>query len=410
MCLRPSRVAPERSSAGRASGPAGTRLRRDRTGRCTRDSRLRFVAGRGSPITWLRRFRGVLGRDRCVMIAWASQQAGTRRQMTGPGTRSCRSEAHTRRQRLFFRSGASVLLLLAASACGSPPAWDAGVRDVGADVGDIGVRDGADRDHACDPGGHFDCIAGAFCIGGGVWETLSGVRNVCHPDDYVRWPWICTSSPLPPPPADLSSPHSAPAYACASSECGLAGSLIADERYQGCIADLVSSRSATPARAEPLLRLFCTEGLPHRVGAPCATDDDCRPAAEGISRLTCDRTSRACATAARPPRPAGFGEQCGATYGASGVGSVIATPSCAVCQVTIRVTAVGNCVAQACTMPCDYDEDCPDSAVCLCDGGMRYCALVRDRRTWAGRTEWLRCPSFDAGVEDGGSDAMALDP
>jgi hypothetical protein len=105
-----------------------------------------------------------------------------------------------------------------------------------------------------------------------------------------------------------------------------------------------------------------------------------------------------CAPSTRPATPLEFGQDCGLVQHSQSPAThdrLVPGIACELCHT--RFDPDENCLRQACTMRCHYDEDCPDGTVCLCmvQYGMyvgRFCARALDRFTLDGRTAWLNCP------------------
>jgi hypothetical protein len=113
-----------------------------------------------------------------------------------------------------------------------------------------------------------------------------------------------------------------------------------------------------------------------------------------VARLRCDLTlvQPACVEDLRPDAPVDYGASCG--LGPDELSflrgeAVVTGTSCPLCQV-IRTD---DCLRQACTIACSFDEDCPARSICLCgDPGSPvtgYCAAATDRETDAGRAAGL---------------------
>jgi hypothetical protein len=228
----------------------------------------------------------------------------------------------------------------------------------------------------CDPGCHWDCFGGAYCLGDTAWVNGSGARECCQYGD----PW----------------PDPGPACSIAGHECG--GACIEpDPRYAACTQLLGTTADCSGADCEHLL-LFCPEGAAKVVGASCASDADCRPAADGIARLRCDVGGTAtCVVDGRPAPGAEYGMDCGFTDadfpGFEGE-RVVEFGACPLCQVA---RSAGGCLRQGCTQTCTFDEDCPDGSICLCgtfgSPVIGYCAAATDRETADGRAAGLAaCP------------------
>ena len=262
-----------------------------------------------------------------------------------------------------------LLALLAAPAghgSGGEPATDAAVIDVTGAVIDV-MGSGSD---GCVPGCHWDCFGGTQCEQGTAWVNGFAPRECCQFSD----PW-----PGPGPECAASAYHCQGGDTCVEP----------DPRYQACLRVLgTSTEPCFAADCEPL-RLYCPEGAVKQPGAPCSSDGDCRPAAEGVARLRCDGASTTCVLDTRPLPPAGYGASCGLEPGdvpwLNGE-ALVAQGSCALCQV-LRIG--DGCLRQGCTQSCVFDEDCPAGSVCLCgtSGGpsLGYCAAASDRESPAGR-------------------------
>ena len=236
---------------------------------------------------------------------------------------------------------------------------------------------------SCDPGCHIDCLSttgGAICAGDHVWQEAHGYRLVkCCGDPWPGPGPACTDD--------------TPAYSCTKG-CNTAP---VDPRYASCF-----PIGPPGAVSSELYALFCNEGAPKSVGAPCTGDADCRPSATS-ARLACDGTSHTCVASTRPAAPSGYGGSCGLDASSVSVGAeqLVTGATCALCVVDYPSGA--PCVRQACTTSCVFDDDCPDGSVCVCANagttsadagtlGYRYCAAISDRTTPAGRTAWLACP------------------
>jgi hypothetical protein len=227
---------------------------------------------------------------------------------------------------------------------------------------------------ACVPGCHWDCFGGSQCASGFAWVNGFAPRPCCSYGD----PW--------PGPGPVCSAFG---VACAGGACATP-----DPRYAACTA-LIGTRAepCSGGDCEHLL-LHCPEGGAKDVGSPCSDDRDCRPAAEGVARLRCDTGASRCALDTRPPAPASYGESCGLTadqvaiFGTEGVTEV--SDVCDLCHVH---KADGECLRQACTVACTFDEDCPAGSICLCGSFgspvSGYCAAATDRVTPAGRAAGL---------------------
>jgi hypothetical protein len=181
---------------------------------------------------------------------------------------------------------------------------------------------------------------------------------------------------------------------------------LVDERYAYCIDPLTFDSADGYSDFEEnlsLLRLFCGENGARRAGDPCVTEEDCRPvAADDASRLACEESAGTCAPAPRPEAPPELGASCGLVptdLWVPGEG-VTSTGACDTCHFQLDEGA--DCVRQACTVHCLYDEDCPSGFSCVCvvepQGYSnrwyhgRVCSRGPGRDTAAGRTAWLSCP------------------
>jgi hypothetical protein len=245
----------------------------------------------------------------------------------------------------------------------------------------------------CEQGCHIDCFGSSVCWNGGVYVLPWAPRPCCHPTDYGPLPQACFVAPW---------------MHCASGHCDGTP----DPRYAACLPLLgtpIDPTFDTSARAA-LLPLYCAEGAPKHAGDSCTTDANCRPAASDVAgALHCDTAAGTCVEQARPPAPPHYGESCGLTSVASNT-EVVTGTSCGLCHVAADADA--GCVRQACTMPCHFDEDCPDGSVCLCatrntTSVLQFCARVTDRTSAAGRTAWLSCG--DGAADGGASDATTGD-
>lgn len=204
------------------------------------------------------------------------------------------------------------------------------------------------------------CPGGQWCVGG-VASNLSTLHLPC---------------PAPGSPSQtclVGTP-----YMCTSRRC--AEPAERDRRYDE---PFCSQNGPLPPSR---LRLLCAEGRPHRMGDNCKTDDECRPAAAGIQALRCDASTLRCVLASRPAAPRGYGEPCGRRPSGG-----------AACPVCLSATDDSGCLREACSMPCWYDDDCPDGSICLCD---QICAEAKERRPDLRRLPWLKCaPVTDAGAD-----------
>ncbi len=224
---------------------------------------------------------------------------------------------------------------------------------------------------SCQPGCHWDCFGGgAVCQDGKLYRLGRGAAPCCRFED--PWPFpgpVCSSGTL---------------YAC------LTKCAPVDSRYAHCFAP-------TPAADMPdsmahLFKLSCAETQYAIPGTACQTDDQCRPMAMDVSsRLACDLASHQCNIISRPDRPPDFGASCGLTKADVPFGSetdfVTAGKNCAVCHVAKYLYT--ECPRQGCTMPCQYDEDCPEGTVCVCVSSgtklTQICAAATDRAPPEGR-------------------------
>jgi len=256
-------------------------------------------------------------------------------------------------------------------------AADDGVADDGSATDDGG-------DDACDPGCHWDCFGGIGCEEGEVWLYGNAPRDCCH----YRDPW-----PGPGPVCGFVMLADCAPEACDPDAAG-------DPRYTSCLEFIDDPVLENWEHIPPTL---CAGGWGRRAGDPCATDDDCRPAAEDAApRLRCDVASSTCVADVRPAAPAGFGASCGLTPADleeshhDGREILAAGATCDVCYAAWNEP--GNCWRQACTIPCRFDEDCPDGTVCLCPLTAynavpgQFCAAATDRESSAGRSAGLVCP------------------
>ncbi len=257
----------------------------------------------------------------------------------------------------------------------------------------------------CDPGCHWDCFFHhAICSQGKVYFTERGAVPCCKNSD----PW-----PGPGPGCSDGRIY----HVCKS---GCVKYLDLDKRYRHCLRP-ETSFYRIPSTGYHFLDLLCQETTFKKVGAPCKSGDDCRPAAASLTRLTCDNSTHACVLTKRKPAPAIFGSSCGLDSSdvKPGMNFDFAGPgkTCALCHHVWDETA--KCMRQACTLSCNYDEDCPDGSVCLCVGTNKadmaqICAPATERNTVEGRSAWLKCPGnvgSDAGASDSSpsSDATTSD-
>jgi hypothetical protein len=262
-----------------------------------------------------------------------------------------------------------ILMIVHVSVCLTA---NSGCRD---STGGGGARDAMpDADPHC----HTDCFGGYACYGDEVHIFAYAPKPCDIPDEYPDMP--CSYGP-----------H----YFC-ERNCGPGP----DHRYAYCLDDAYLGVFADDR--DSLLRLLCEEGAPKHFADRCFSDDDCRPVAEGEApRLYCNLNVYACVPTTRPATPLGFGGDCGITtadlaYPQHPIeDSLYYRGTCELCH--LRYDPLEGCVRQACTMPCHYDEDCPEGTVCLCvvRGGEyreRFCAGATARTTVAGRTAWLTCP------------------
>lgn len=244
--------------------------------------------------------------------------------------------------------------------------------------GDAGGVDVFDSFDACVPGCHFDCFGGIRCYDGDVWLLAHATVPCCQHDD----PW----------PYSLPECGERATYTCAEG-CGY----FADPRYAYCM-EFTGEWPLDPM-ADSLLSLHCIEGAPKDLQHPCEDDADCRPAMDSVDRLRCDQTLSACVAETRPATPMGFGENCGLVSDNLWPQDedLSTAPNCDLCH--YRYLEGDSCVSQACTVACEYDEDCPAGTACLCrvpygEQAVRFCAPVADlqaRTTPEGRTAWLTC-------------------
>lgn len=251
-----------------------------------------------------------------------------------------------------------------------------GATSIDAPDGDAAPDEGSP---GCEDGCHWDCSGGFQCwTDGHVWRIGAGAYPCCHAGD----PW----------PYDGPTCSAGDRYTCMAG-CGTSMWSV-DERYAYCFQWPPLQSLSQPGPS--VLRLLCSEGQPHSAGDPCTADDECRPAAASVAGgLSCDTASGHCVDRVRPPAPSDFGASCGlapADVPYDSYDHVVPGKTCSDCYVFNN----GTCLEQACTMPCEYDEDCPDGAVCLCgttgNGAFaQFCANATDR-TGPGRRSWLSCP------------------
>jgi hypothetical protein len=276
-----------------------------------------------------------------------------------------------------MRVGVQAGAMLVLGALGGCP--DPGVVIVD---GGIDARIDARPSAACDPGCHWDCFGGSVCEKGFAWVLGTSPYPCCHYGD--PWP--------------TGGPTCGYARVACDGDCLFARPFSAPARYQGCL------KCAAPETATAeLLGLYCPRGVAKEAGAPCEDDDDCRPAADGLSRLSCDAAgTHTCVDGPRPEAPADYGASCG--LGPEAVSTLngemaITWARCPVCQVA---RAPGSCLRQGCTTTCTFDEDCPEGSVCLCPDELEclrgygvsapgYCAAATGRDTPEQRAAGLRC-------------------
>jgi hypothetical protein len=237
------------------------------------------------------------------------------------------------------------------------------------------VLDAASEVDTCDPYCHWDCFGGTQCIDGRAWVNGTAPRACCHRGD----PW-----PGPGPRCGASS------HPCAGGSC-----VVPDRRYASCLQRIGTPTAPCTGFDDcEHLRLYCPEGTAKSPGAPCDSDAECRPAANGASRLRCDLAlvPPTCVEEPRPAAPSDYGASCGLTAESVSwinVETVVSLGSCPLCQVMRTET----CLRQACTQSCTFDEDCPSGSVCLCGGWgspvIGYCAAATDRETDEGRAAGL---------------------
>ena len=246
----------------------------------------------------------------------------------------------------------------------------------------------------CVPGCHWDCFGGAACKAGKVYQIAYGAHPCCTFSD----PW-----PYPGPVCSAGSP----VHGCSASSCAQV-----DKRYASCMFGYNFNKYVySGGKVGHLLRLHCPGVAAGRAaGDPCSSSQDCRPVkAGGPARLVCDGATSKCIAQGRPAAPAGYGASCGLAaatypYKLSKTDQVLKGATCSHCH-AVWDPAQG-CVRQACTTPCQYDEDCPKGSVCLCPPGQwgqglpyQFCAEATGRSTVSGRTAGLKCPS---GAKDAG--------
>lgn len=266
-------------------------------------------------------------------------------------------------------------------ACLLAAAWLSGCTD------DSGAGAGGDGG-GCQPGCHWDCFGGVTCSAGQVSVSGFGARPCCQPGG------------MSPEEACRVSSTPCPTGRCAETTV-----------YGACAMQRGARRGDGLSEALPAsltARVLCEGGALKREGAACASDDDCRPAApEHAGGLRCAPATQRCVAATRPPAPAGYGAHCGATPStgvAEGI-AVTAGRSCALCAIGVTPSA---CLGQACTVACDFDEDCPEGSLCACaaplDGAtslprLGVCLQATSR---AELTRSLRCGPTpdDAGAPD----------
>ncbi len=266
---------------------------------------------------------------------------------------------------------------------------DASVDGMASDAGSD-ARETSSSD--CVPGCHWDCFGGTSCSGGTLLTLANAPRPCCRPEDF-----------------DLLSACVVRRSECAAPSCN------PDTRYRTCLDSTARAVVSPIPGFDPLAdqrnrRLLCGEGAPRSPGDACHADEDCRPIAEGAgAALRCDTSTMRCALTARPAAPDLYGQHCGVTSGADGVAP---GATCAWCVIS---SASSGCLAQACTMPCDYDEDCPEGSMCLCAsrpwGGRSQLGVCMrtSTRAYSASLAWLRCgaSTSDAGVVDAGAPRCA---
>lgn len=254
--------------------------------------------------------------------------------------------------------------------------------------------EGAAKPDACVPNCHWDCMGTGYrCMDGDVFSLARGAMKCCHPGD--------------PPFTKHGEWCEGPTVHQCQTGCRQQPQ---DERYAACLDYLASIHWLAPD-TKGLIRLLCHEGEPKHVLDPCASDEDCRPVETSVpGALRCDTATHRCIEYPRPAEPVDYGSHCGLALSGSGwVGSDFAKPgdTCKLCHVALD--SASNCLAQACTMECLLDEDCPAGSVCVCGDGTQiqspqhYC-VKGTARTFPERTAWLSCASTDAGSTDAASD------
>jgi len=224
----------------------------------------------------------------------------------------------------------------------------------------------------CEQGCHWDCWGGYGCLDGLVWAYGGGARECCHSSD----PW----------PEGGPSCNVGVAYTC-EAECGYP-----EPRYSNANSHMESELP------DHLLRLYCAEGRPKAAGAPCTADQDCRPAGgDPAPRLVCE--SGTCVETERPVIE-GLGRGCGL--------DLLPLPSQGryetqlrqgrTCDLCLTNADQDDCLRQACTARCEFDEDCPDNFSCVLHGPEDYGGAVEQfcvevtgdaRYAW---TDGLSCP------------------
>jgi hypothetical protein len=222
-----------------------------------------------------------------------------------------------------------------------------------------------------------DCFGGTSCVAGQIWQHEFREFDCCEVD--IHDPLVCALAVI---------------HECATPVCQ-----IPDPRYQYCVAVFRHPDDVPDDRFLELLALQCPEASTKVAGASCATDADCRPAADGAARLRCDIPDAGvgtCVAETRPAPNARYGTDCGlppdlVPFGNEGR---VRTddPACRWCQVA---RAPGGCLRQACTMDCILDEDCPEGSICLCgfERAFGYCAPATGRELPADRAAGLpACP------------------
>lgn len=245
--------------------------------------------------------------------------------------------------------------------------------EIGLDVDDAGHADVGD---GCIPNCHWDCFGSTpRCSEGAIVARRGGARPCCRPTDFT------------------------PATACPDEELIRCreGCSDGDPRYPR------PEKLSHLFEDEELRQAFCAEGINRRPGDPCSGDIHCRPAAEGVGRLECDDGSRTCVEVERPPAPPELFQHCGLTSHASAeTVKLVKAPNCEVCLV---LTPEDRCASQACSMLCQFDEDCPAGSSCSCAGlppfpgtssisdgrgGACYCIPATEDRFDA-TPDWLVC-------------------